>query len=91
MQNIGFLKKKNHQKYFDDFDNIYNVEFYLLLALMYFSIAIVIEGFSLVGAITSIFKPASSAVFYVVIPKTAIFLSPCSKFGKLWKRDLIPW
>ena len=65
--------------------------FYLLLALINFSIAIVIEGVSFVGAITSIFKPASSAAFWVVTPKTAIFLSHCWKLGKLWKRDLIPW
>ena len=64
--------------------------FYLLLALINFSIAIVIEGVSFVGAITSTLNQASSAACLVETPKTAIFFSPCSNFGKFWKRDFIP-
>lgn len=52
--------------------------------------AIVIDGVSLVGAITFTVKPASSAAACVVVPKTAIFVSSCLKSGKLIPKDLIP-
>ena len=57
---------------------------------MYFSIAIVIEGDSLVGAFISILKLALSAASIVVFPKTAIFVLFCLKSGKFLNNDSMP-
>ena len=65
-------------------------ENYLFIPLMYFSMAIVMEGVSLLGAITSTRKPASSAAFCVVFPKTAILISPCLKSLKFCCKERIP-
>src|SRR5690606_39707277 len=57
---------------------------------MYLSKAMVIEGVSGVGAITSTLRFMSSASFLVVLPNTPIRVFPCSKSGKLWNKELIP-
>lgn len=64
--------------------------FYLLLALINFSIAIVIEGVSFVGAITSTLNPASSAACLVETPKTAIFFFSLFKFWKILEERFYP-
>jgi len=50
----------------------------------------VIEGVSGVGALMSIRSPALVAALTVLLPKTAIRVSFCSKSGKFFKSDSIP-
>src|SRR5690606_36924898 len=51
---------------------------------------IVIDGVSLVGAITSTVSPDSCAALWVVGPNTAIFVSPCLKSLKFCCNERIP-
>lgn len=66
------------------------IDFYLLLALINFSKAIVIEGDSFVGAIRSTRSLSSSAACWVVSPNTPIFVSSCLKSGKFSNRERTP-
>ena len=55
---------------------------------MYFSRAIVIEGFSGVGAAMSTRNPLSLTALMVVFPNTAIRVLFCLKFGKIFKQTV---
>ena len=57
---------------------------------MYFSIAIVIDGVSGVGALISILSLALSAAKTVALPYAAILVFFCSKSGKFFHNDSIP-
>src|SRR5688572_15544565 len=63
---------------------------YLLALRMYCSIAIVMDGASGTGAITSTFRLASITAWLVAAPKAAIRVLFCLNFGKFFNNEVIP-
>ena len=61
-----------------------------LYSLRKSSRAIVIDGAFGLGATISSLRPSCSTALAVAGPKTAIFVSPCTKFGKFSFNDYIP-
>jgi len=92
---VVYRKRKIYvaERTFEDLIKIikkYKEETFLLTSAIYFSKAIVIDGFSLEGASISTLKPASAAALTVEFPNTAIRVLFCLKFGKFSNKDLIP-